>query len=111
MEELGYALAPSPFFSSVAASLVITHAGSDAQRAAWLPRLASGEVIGTVGLVTDGVAPMVADADRAEVIVLLDGLSGMVVEASAAEIEEQPTIDSTRRFSRVRASERQAAGR
>ena len=53
---------------------------------------------------TDGVAPMVPDADRAQVIVLVDGLSGMVVEAASAEIAEQPTIDSTRRFSRVSAS-------
>jgi len=104
MEELGYALTPSAFLSSAAASLVLAHAGSDAQRERWLPGLAAGEVIGTAGLVTDGVAPMVADADRAAVIVLVDGLSGMVVEAAAAEIEEQPTIDSTRRFSRVRAS-------
>jgi alkylation response protein AidB-like acyl-CoA dehydrogenase len=48
---------------------------------------------------------MVPDGDRAEAIVLLDGLSGMVVQAGAAEITEQPTIDSTRRFSSVRASE------
>jgi alkylation response protein AidB-like acyl-CoA dehydrogenase len=105
MEELGYALTPSPFFASVAASIVLAHAGSDAQSGRWLPRLASGEVVGTVGLVTEGVAPMVSDGDRAEAIVLLDGLSGMVVEAGAAEITEQPTIDSTRRFSSVRASE------
>ncbi len=105
MEELGYALTPSPFFASAAASLVLAHAGSEAQRGRWLPRLASGEVVGTVGLVTEGVAPMVPDADRAEVTVLLDGLSGMVVEAGAAEVSEQPTIDSTRRFFRVRASD------
>jgi alkylation response protein AidB-like acyl-CoA dehydrogenase len=105
MEELGYALAPSPFLGSVATSLVLAHAGSDAQRERWLPRLASGEVVGAVGLVTEGSAPMVADADRAEVIVLLDGLSGMVVEAAAAEVAEQPTIDSTRRFSQVQASD------
>ncbi|MBA3421437.1 MAG: acyl-CoA/acyl-ACP dehydrogenase [Thermoleophilaceae bacterium] len=104
-EELGYALVPSPFLASVAASLVVAHAGSGEQRSRWLSRLASGEAIGTVGLVTDGAAPLVPDADRADVIVLLDGLSGMVVEAGAAEIEPQPTIDSTRRFARVRAAE------
>jgi alkylation response protein AidB-like acyl-CoA dehydrogenase len=104
MEELGYALAPSPFFASAAASLVLAHAGAEEQRERWLPRLASGEAVGTVGLVTDGAAPLVPDADRAEVIVLLDGLSGMVVEASEAEIEPQRTIDSMRRFSRVSAS-------
>ena len=105
MEELGYALTPAPFLATAAASLVLAHAGSDAQRDRWLPRLASGGAAGTVGLVTDGLAPMVPDADRAEILVLLDGLSGMVVEAGAAEVTEQPTIDSTRRFSVVRASD------
>src|SRR3954454_24140394 len=32
MEELGYALAPSPFFSNSAARLMIKHAKSDEQR-------------------------------------------------------------------------------
>jgi alkylation response protein AidB-like acyl-CoA dehydrogenase len=103
-EELGYALAPSPFLATVAAGRVLAHAGSEAQRERWLPRLAAGELVGTVGVVTDGEAPMVPDADRAEVIVLLDGLAGMVVEAGDARIEPEATIDSTRRFGRVRAS-------
>jgi alkylation response protein AidB-like acyl-CoA dehydrogenase len=103
-EELGYALAPSPFLATAAAGFVLAHAGSEAQRERWLPRLAAGELVGTVGVVTDGEAPMVPDADRAEVIVLLDGLAGMVVEAGDARIEPEATIDSTRRFGRVRAS-------
>jgi alkylation response protein AidB-like acyl-CoA dehydrogenase len=103
-EELGYALAPSPFLATAAAGRVLAHAGSEAQRERWLPRLAAGELVGTVGVVTDGEAPMVPDADRAEVIVLLDGLAGMVVEAGDARIEPEATIDSTRRFGRVRAS-------
>jgi len=103
-EELGYALAPSPFLATAAAGRVLAHAGSEAQRERWLPRLAAGELVGTVGVVTDGEAPMVPDADRAEVIVLLDGLAGMVVEAGDVRIEPEATIDSTRRFGRVRAS-------
>ena len=102
-EELGYALAPSPFLAGAAAGLVLAHAGSDEQQARWLPALAAGDAVGTVGVVTDGEAPMVPDADRADVLVLLDGLSGMVVEAGAAEVEPEATIDSTRHFARVRA--------
>jgi len=102
-EELGYALAPSPFLSSAAAGLVLAHAGSDAHRERWLPALAAGEAVGAVGVVTDGEAPMVPDADSADVLVLLDGLSGMVVEAGAAEVVAEDAIDSTRRFARVRA--------
>jgi alkylation response protein AidB-like acyl-CoA dehydrogenase len=45
-EELGRALAPSPYF--VAATLgagVLTRAGTDAQKREWLPRIAAGEGI------------------------------------------------------------------
>jgi alkylation response protein AidB-like acyl-CoA dehydrogenase len=103
-EELGYALAPGPFFSNAAAGLVIQQAGSDEQKQRWLPGIASGEERGTVGVVTNGEAPLVPDADSASVIVLVDGDSATVVESSTAEIEERPTIDSTRRFSRVSAN-------
>jgi len=45
-EELGRALAPSPpFASAVMAAGVLRAAGSEAQQAAWLPRIASGEAI------------------------------------------------------------------
>ena len=43
MEELGYALAPLPFLSNAAAGLVLQAAGSDEQKARWLPGIASGE--------------------------------------------------------------------
>ena len=44
-EELGAALAPVPFSSSVyLASEAIVAGGSEAQKKAWLPKLASGEV-------------------------------------------------------------------
>jgi alkylation response protein AidB-like acyl-CoA dehydrogenase len=50
-EELGSALAPVPFSSSAyLATEAIMAAGSAAQKKAWLPRLASGEVIGTLAL-------------------------------------------------------------
>jgi alkylation response protein AidB-like acyl-CoA dehydrogenase len=104
MEELGYALAPVPFLSNAAAGLALQLAGSDEQRERWLPGIASGEARGTVGLVRDGEARLVPDADSAEVIVLIapDG-SGTVVEASAAEVEPFDAMDRTRRFARVRA--------
>jgi alkylation response protein AidB-like acyl-CoA dehydrogenase len=104
-EELGYALAPSPFLSSVAAGLVLQHAGTDAQRARWLPGIATGEVRGTVGVVRGAEAPLVPDAEEAQVIVLVEGGTGRVVEAAEAEVEHRDTIDSTRRFAAVRAPE------
>jgi alkylation response protein AidB-like acyl-CoA dehydrogenase len=48
-EEIGRALAPIPFSSSVyLATEAVLLAGSDAQRKSLLPRLASGELIGTL---------------------------------------------------------------
>jgi acyl-CoA dehydrogenase len=50
-EELGSALAPVPFSSSVyLASEAIMAGGSEAQKRAWLPKLASGAAIGTLAL-------------------------------------------------------------
>jgi len=47
-EEIGRALAPIPFSSSVAlCTEALLRFGSEAQKKQWLPRLASGEVIGT----------------------------------------------------------------
>ena len=103
-EELGYALAPSPFFSNAAAGLVVQHAGSDEQKQRWLPGVATGAERGTVAWVRDGVAPLVPDADSASFIVLLDGSSASVVETGSASVETVDTIDSTRRFSRVEAN-------
>ncbi len=50
-EELGRAAAPVPFSSSVyLASEAIKLFGTEAQKQAWLPKLASGEIIGTLAV-------------------------------------------------------------
>jgi alkylation response protein AidB-like acyl-CoA dehydrogenase len=47
-EEFGRALAPSPHFvSAVLAAGALLRSGSDAQKQAWLPRIAKGEAIAT----------------------------------------------------------------
>lgn len=49
LEALGRTLAPEPFLSTVLlAGELLSHAGSDAQKQAWLPGIASGEKILTV---------------------------------------------------------------
>ena len=102
LEELGYALAPVPFLSNAAAGLVLQEAGSDEQKKRWLPGIASGEARGTLGVVQNGEAALVPDADSAEVIVLVEGDSASLVEAGDAEVEPAETIDLTRSFARVR---------
>jgi acyl-CoA dehydrogenase len=58
MEEAGRACAAVPLFSSIClAAEAISLAGTEAQKTEWLPRLASGEVIGTFAHV-EGPGPV-----------------------------------------------------
>jgi alkylation response protein AidB-like acyl-CoA dehydrogenase len=49
LEEMGRLVTPGPFFSTVAQGAVaLLEGGSDAQRQAWLPKLAEGKLVATV---------------------------------------------------------------
>jgi alkylation response protein AidB-like acyl-CoA dehydrogenase len=96
LEELGYACAATPFYSTATAAAVIEAAGSDEQRQRWLEPLASGEA--TAGI---GTRELAADAADAAVIVLLDGDDATLVDAAQADVEPLVTIDATRRFATV----------
>ncbi len=72
LEELGYACAATPMLGSALAGVAIQAAGSDEQRARWLPGLASGELRGALGSARDGVGELVPDAANADVILLLE---------------------------------------
>jgi alkylation response protein AidB-like acyl-CoA dehydrogenase len=103
-EELGAALAPSPFLSTVAAAAILAEAGSDEQRARWLPALAAGEARGAVAtLAEDGGWTAVPDADGADVFVVRDGDAWAL--APGAEAEPVEALDPTRRLWRVRAGD------
>jgi alkylation response protein AidB-like acyl-CoA dehydrogenase len=103
-EELGAALAPSPFLSTVAAAAILAEAGSDEQRARWLPALAAGEARGAVAtLAEDGGWTAVPDADGADVFVVRDGDAWAL--ARGAEAEPVEALDPTRRLWRVRAGD------
>jgi alkylation response protein AidB-like acyl-CoA dehydrogenase len=120
-EEMGYALAPSPLLSSVSAALLLVAAGNEEQRAKWLPGLADGSVRGTVAVWDSGAgwapdhseaeAPggtltatkiAVADAGSADLLIV-SGAGGehYLVEASAASITPEKSLDPTRRLYRV----------
>jgi alkylation response protein AidB-like acyl-CoA dehydrogenase len=94
-EELGRALAPSPHFvSCVLGGGALAAGGTDDQRAAWLPRVASGEVVLTVAwLEPDGgfgprgvrtTATAVAESDGSDAFVL-SGTKRHVAFAAAAD--------------------------
>jgi alkylation response protein AidB-like acyl-CoA dehydrogenase len=93
-----------PFLSTAAAGLLIQVAGSDEQKQRWLPGLASGELRGAAGLVRGDEAKLVPDGDAADVIVLCGGDARLIVERSAVDVEPVTTMDSTRRYARVRAN-------
>src|SRR5438128_2936050 len=115
-EEMGRALAPVPFSSTVyLAAEAIMIAGSDAQKQKWLPKIASGDAIGTLALfegagnpspkaikltasggMLNGVKKPVADGALADfaVVAARTGSSGrapqlslVVVERNAGSIE------------------------
>jgi alkylation response protein AidB-like acyl-CoA dehydrogenase len=121
-EELGRALAPVPVSSSVyLATEFLLAAGTEAQKMRWLPRLASGDAVGTfayaegLGRVTPctirtraddhavtGIKVAVPDGDVANFAILAaqtaDGLSLALVDLEVAGITRTPvtTIDPTR---------------
>ncbi len=94
MEEMGRAVVPGPFFSTVLlGGLAIREAGTEAQKKAWLPKIASGEARATLawmepsaelgargitlqatakgaGFTLDGTKLFVHDAHTADVIVV-----------------------------------------
>jgi alkylation response protein AidB-like acyl-CoA dehydrogenase len=121
LEELGYAVAAVPLLGSALAALAIQHGGSDAQRARWLPALASGDATGAFGrsdLVVGGADAAVivlvegadrrhlagggaADGDRAGD--LAGGRRGArLIAREDADVEPFDAIDPTRRYARVR---------
>jgi alkylation response protein AidB-like acyl-CoA dehydrogenase len=122
-EEMGYALAPSPLLSSISAALLLVAAGTDEQRARWLPGLSSGELRGTLAVWDEGAgwAPdqsqlesedgtlsaakiAVPEAATADLLIVA-GADGRhyALEASAegVSIEPQKSLDPTRRLFRV----------
>lgn len=86
---LGAGVAPGPWRGTVLAAEAIRLGGSDEQKAAWLPRLASGDAIGAVGLRGDapGVVPAVEYGVIADVVVVrtADGL-GLATGAQATPV-------------------------
>ncbi len=126
-EELGRACAPIPFASTVyflAEALMM--AGSDAQKAKWLPKIAAGDVIGAfatsegpgvvnaanlqsnvVGGKLTGVKIPVTDGDIADVAVVLANEGGkpglFLVELAGAGVtrETLKTLDPTRSVAKI----------
>jgi len=131
-EELGRALQPVPYFSTVClAAEAILAQGTEAEQRALLPGIASGATIATLawleagdaietvgrpdsdGLVLDGVKALVTDASSADVLIVAvrlpatrgdDGITLASLRADAAGVAIDPidALDPTRKIARVR---------
>jgi acyl-CoA dehydrogenase len=99
-EELGYALAPVPFSSSVyLASEALLLAGSAAQKERYLPKLASGETIGTLAIAE---GPLALDAAKVATAVAggkVTGVKQPVPDAMAAHLAIVAARSGDRNFS------------
>ena len=87
-EALGRTLTPSPFMGSGVLAATVLKGGSEAQQAAWLPRIAAGEAI--VALAVDegpkhAPAKMAATAERAGNGFRLNGAKGFVLDGHVAD--------------------------
>lgn len=126
-EELGRAVAPVPFSSSAyLATEALLLAGSEAQKEAWLPRLANGEIIGTFALGEGagqasprtlgtsasggklrGVKVPVADGDVANFAVVVaksdagDGASLHLAPLDGVKRQPVQTLDPSRSHARI----------
>jgi alkylation response protein AidB-like acyl-CoA dehydrogenase len=129
-EPMGRHLLATPFLSTTVAAQALLAAGTDTQKAAWLPRLCEGTVATMAltepdgdwhpadpscraervgdSLALAGTKSFVADAETAEVIiasVALDGAPSLVlIETSSlpeAALQRETAIDETRRSCRL----------
>lgn len=108
---LGAGVAPGPWRGTVLAAEAIRLAGSDEQRAAWLPRLASGAAAGSVALHASapGTLHGVEYGGVADVVVAR-GDDGLVL-LEPSEATPQGSYDGTTRLAAVAAGAGEALPR
>ncbi|MFW6092904.1 MAG: acyl-CoA dehydrogenase family protein [Pseudomonadota bacterium] len=86
-EEIGRAVAPVPFFSSICmAAEAIKLAGSETQQAEWLPKLASGETVATLAWAEGSGAPPSGMPATARSGAAIHGRKWPVPDASVARL-------------------------
>jgi alkylation response protein AidB-like acyl-CoA dehydrogenase len=95
LEETGVAALPEPIIESaaVATPLVADIGGALADQ--WLPKLATGDAIATVG---HSINPTIADAHIADLLLLERNGELHAVERASAALTEQPASDFSRKL-------------
>ena len=119
-EALGNGAAPGPILGHSLAGMAVLLGGSDEQKKTWLPRLAMGEVIGTVAFAEEGgwqpddwtlaangtlsgVKNHVPCGSLADLIVVGTADGGLVLVERGSEVKTEPIdgADRTRRLDRL----------
>ncbi|HWG93236.1 MAG TPA: acyl-CoA dehydrogenase family protein [Mycobacteriales bacterium] len=83
---LGAGTVPGPWLGTVLAAEAVRLAGSDAQKASWLPRLAAGEAKGAVALLKPGSSPEPGNAPATSDGGTLSGQLQIVEYAEVADV-------------------------
>jgi alkylation response protein AidB-like acyl-CoA dehydrogenase len=100
LEETGRAILPEPLLEHAAVGgPLLARAGTDAQKAQWLPKLATGEAVVTVGLAGQ---PYVQDAD-AELVILEQEGELHAATQDRLTLTPMPSMDRARRLFAVTA--------
>jgi alkylation response protein AidB-like acyl-CoA dehydrogenase len=100
LEESGRSVLPEPVLESAAlAAPLISRAGSDALKQEWLPKLAGGSAVATVGLAS---SPYVADASADLVVLERDGEIHAVTR-DRVTLQPLKSVDGARRIAKVTA--------
>lgn len=91
LEEMGYALLPGPFLSTMLAAAIIERGGTESQKRKYLPEIANGHLKGTVA-----IAPFrfVLDAGVADFII--QASESALVITDRFQARHTPALDLTR---------------
>jgi alkylation response protein AidB-like acyl-CoA dehydrogenase len=97
LEETGRVALPEPIVETAAVAVrLLQEAGSAEIRDQWLPAIASGEAMVSVGL--DAAGPYVADAHVADLLLLQHGAELHAVAPGDVSLVAQPSVDGARRI-------------
>jgi alkylation response protein AidB-like acyl-CoA dehydrogenase len=114
MEEMGRALVPGPYFSTIAAAAMIDACGTDEQKKQYLTPICHGQARATLALVDgeNGEKLFVADAEVADYIVIATKDQVYVVRSGAPGLEIEPMhgMDLTRKIYAVRFKDGESLG-
>ncbi|MEO1270609.1 MAG: acyl-CoA dehydrogenase family protein, partial [Myxococcota bacterium] len=99
LEETGRVALPAPLVETAIVAAPLLAALPEPLASRWLPGLASGEQVAAASL--DPVSPLVADAHRADVVIMVVGSQVHAVPRNQLTLKPEQSVDRSRRLWRV----------